>query len=219
MNDIWPKILRTTRRKESPWIELITRDVQFSAQGATEAYDAIGQQDSRILLVRQFRPAIERFSLEFPAGMIELGESANSAIARELLEETGFPAETIEPIGETATSAGRISNSTRSAERNAGRRIRLGRNGNDADDEKTATGDPDAPRLGDRRVAGCRCHQRVRGARLAAGPRRPARPRARLRHRPSGSPAWVSTQAAAVAIAEVLDSTGDTCPECPPEAG
>jgi ADP-ribose pyrophosphatase len=124
MKDIWPKILRTTRRKESPWIELITRDVQFSAQGATETYDAIGQQDycvalavtpdARILLVRQFRPAIERFSLEFPAGMIELGESADSAIARELLEETGFPAETIEPIGETATSAGRISNSTHS---------------------------------------------------------------------------------------------------------
>jgi hypothetical protein len=28
-----------------------------------------------------------------------------------------------------------------------------------------------------------------------------------------------SAQAAAVAIAEVLDSIGDTCPECPPEAG
>jgi hypothetical protein len=29
----------------------------------------------------------------------------------------------------------------------------------------------------------------------------------------------VSAQAAAVAIAEVLDSIGDTCPECPPESG
>jgi hypothetical protein len=28
-------------------------------------------------------------------------------------------------------------------------------------------------------------------------------------------PAGVSSQAAAVAIAEVLDSIGDTCPECP----
>jgi hypothetical protein len=32
-------------------------------------------------------------------------------------------------------------------------------------------------------------------------------------------PPGVSPQAAAVAIAEVLDSIGDTCPECPPEAG
>lgn len=30
-------------------------------------------------------------------------------------------------------------------------------------------------------------------------------------------PPGVSSQEAAVAIAEVLDSIGDTCPECPPE--
>jgi hypothetical protein len=30
-------------------------------------------------------------------------------------------------------------------------------------------------------------------------------------------PPGISAQAAAVAIAEVLDSIGDTCPECPPE--
>jgi hypothetical protein len=29
-------------------------------------------------------------------------------------------------------------------------------------------------------------------------------------------PVGVSAQAAAVAIAEVLDGIGDTCPECPP---
>ena len=32
-------------------------------------------------------------------------------------------------------------------------------------------------------------------------------------------PPEVSSQSAAVAIAEVLDSIGDTCPECPPPAG
>jgi hypothetical protein len=31
-------------------------------------------------------------------------------------------------------------------------------------------------------------------------------------------PPGVSSQAAVVAIAEVLDSIGDTCPECPPES-
>jgi hypothetical protein len=29
-------------------------------------------------------------------------------------------------------------------------------------------------------------------------------------------PAGISPQAAAVAVAEVLDAIGDTCPECPP---
>ena len=33
----------------------------------------------------------------------------------------------------------------------------------------------------------------------------------------SDPPAGTSPQAAAVVIAEVLDSIGDTCPECPPE--
>jgi hypothetical protein len=32
-------------------------------------------------------------------------------------------------------------------------------------------------------------------------------------------PPGVSAQAAAVAIAEILDSIGDTCPECPPDCG
>ena len=32
-------------------------------------------------------------------------------------------------------------------------------------------------------------------------------------------PTGVSARAAAVAIGEVLDSIGDTCPECPPESG
>jgi hypothetical protein len=31
-------------------------------------------------------------------------------------------------------------------------------------------------------------------------------------------PAGLSVEAAAVAIDEVLDSIGDTCPECPPES-
>jgi hypothetical protein len=31
-------------------------------------------------------------------------------------------------------------------------------------------------------------------------------------------PTGISPQAAAVAVAEVFDSIGDTCPECPPDA-
>jgi hypothetical protein len=43
----------------------------------------------------------------------------------------------------------------------------------------TAPGDPHASRMGDLRAAGGRRHPRMRRARLDAGPRRPARPRAR----------------------------------------
>ena len=49
--------------------------------------------DGRILMVRQHRPAIGRFTLELPAGKIDVvGESKRDCAARELEEETGYRA-------------------------------------------------------------------------------------------------------------------------------
>jgi ADP-ribose pyrophosphatase len=48
-------------------------------------------------MVRQHRPAIERFTLELPAGKIdEVGESKKACAARELEEETGYKASALE---------------------------------------------------------------------------------------------------------------------------
>ena len=41
------------------------------------------------MLVKQFRPPINSYSIEFPAGLIDKGESAKEAGLRELKEETG----------------------------------------------------------------------------------------------------------------------------------
>ncbi len=46
----------------------------------------------RVLLVRQFRKALERETLEIPAGKMERGESPAATMRRELMEETGFRA-------------------------------------------------------------------------------------------------------------------------------
>lgn len=43
-----------------------------------------------IILVRQFRHAIRRTTLEFPAGTVDGSESPEMAAVRELLEETGY---------------------------------------------------------------------------------------------------------------------------------
>lgn len=52
-----------------------------------------------IILVRQFRHAIRRTTLEFPAGMVDGHESPEKAVARELLEETGYRASRLELLG------------------------------------------------------------------------------------------------------------------------
>jgi len=51
--------------------------------------------DGEILMVRQFRYALGRETLEIPAGKVDPGESPEDCVVRELLEETGHEAEEI----------------------------------------------------------------------------------------------------------------------------
>jgi len=62
--------------------------------------------DGRVLLIRQFRPAARGFVLEVPAGRLEPGEDGAGCIARELQEEIGFQASSIEPLGAVYSSVG-----------------------------------------------------------------------------------------------------------------
>ena len=57
-----------------------------------------------VLLVRQYRPAIERMELGLPAGLVEKGEEAEKAARRELLEETGYGGGEWELLGVVASS-------------------------------------------------------------------------------------------------------------------
>lgn len=51
---------------------------------------------NEIYMVRQFRKAIERESLELPAGKLDPGETPYECAKRELKEETGLDAESID---------------------------------------------------------------------------------------------------------------------------
>lgn len=55
--------------------------------------------DGRVLLIRQFRPVCSGMVFEIPAGRLEQGESPVQCGARELIEETGYSASSIEPLG------------------------------------------------------------------------------------------------------------------------
>jgi len=57
-------------------------------------------------LIRQYRYAIDDYIFEAPAGTLEAGEDPLDAAGRELIEETGFTAQIIEPRGFIITTPG-----------------------------------------------------------------------------------------------------------------
>src|SRR5262245_9655765 len=111
-----------TRRtwRVSPWMEIIEREVEFAPDAPVELYHAVGQQDyiaivaltpeGRIPIVRQYRPALEQFTWELPAGLVDVGEAPADCCKRELMEETGYPARAIHELGNYSPCSSRLSN-------------------------------------------------------------------------------------------------------------
>jgi 8-oxo-dGTP pyrophosphatase MutT (NUDIX family) len=121
MAEEWPKIRTRRTIPISPWMTVIAREVEFSADAEPQTYHAVDQldylaivaltSDGRIPVVRQYRPAVEAFTWELPAGLIERGEDPFAACAREFLEETGLSVKKVHSLGEPAAACtGRLSN-------------------------------------------------------------------------------------------------------------
>jgi ADP-ribose pyrophosphatase len=64
---------------------------------------------STILLIRNRRYAVSQILIELPAGTLEKGEAPMNCAGRELLEETGYLATRIKPIGNFYASPGILS--------------------------------------------------------------------------------------------------------------
>jgi len=59
-----------------------------------------------VILIQQFRYCTRKTIWEIPAGTIELGETPGACAGRELIEETGYRAGNITPLGGFYTSPG-----------------------------------------------------------------------------------------------------------------
>ncbi len=62
--------------------------------------------EGRVCLVRQYRTALDRVTVELPAGKLDPGEDPEHCARRELLEETGFKAEKLALLTSIVTSCG-----------------------------------------------------------------------------------------------------------------
>lgn len=53
-------------------------------------YSLYGEKQDKVVLIRQYRYTIDDFVYEFPAGLVEAGESYRKTAIREMKEETGL---------------------------------------------------------------------------------------------------------------------------------
>jgi len=74
----WESVERTTRKGDIDGVEI----VPVLVNGPSKRPETV--------LVSQFRPPVGDYVLEFPAGLVDAGESAEEAAVRELKEECGL---------------------------------------------------------------------------------------------------------------------------------
>jgi 8-oxo-dGTP pyrophosphatase MutT (NUDIX family) len=70
----------------------------------------IAMSHGEVVLVEQYRYGVDRMSVEFPAGAVDPGEDPETTARRELLEETGYAADTLVHLGSLAAEPSRATN-------------------------------------------------------------------------------------------------------------
>jgi ADP-ribose pyrophosphatase len=100
---------------KTPWFRLIARQVESGPPYYcldTFDYVSIVARDAAggLVLVKQYRPAIQAVAVELPGGHVESDQDPLDAAKQELWEETGYHAAVWEPLGCLRPDVGRLSN-------------------------------------------------------------------------------------------------------------
>jgi ADP-ribose pyrophosphatase len=106
--------LSSEKLMETPYFALRSDKLRLPDGAVKDPYYVLERPDAAIVfpltksdevvLVRQYRPAIDRVELGLPAGLVEGGEKPLIAARRELQEETGYSGGEWELLGAVASS-------------------------------------------------------------------------------------------------------------------
>ncbi len=112
-----PQIVRRVEVFKTPYLRLVGKHLDahggdpFYALDLPDYVSVVPQTTTgEIVLVRQFRPAVEATTLELPAGLVDPGDTPEQTAIRELKEETGFVATRVTLIGCLKPDTGRLGN-------------------------------------------------------------------------------------------------------------
>jgi len=106
------KVVRSEKLFSAPWLN-VRKDVCELPDGRKHSDYYILEypdwatafaltEDNKVLMVRQYRHGLGVISMELPGGVIDNNEQPIDAVARELMEETGYKFDTIEEIGKVS---------------------------------------------------------------------------------------------------------------------
>ena len=112
-DEAWER-LDSEKLLETPYFALRSDRLRLPGGAIKDPYYVVERPDAAIIfpltdggdvvLVRQYRPPLDRMELGLPAGLVERGEEPEAAARRELLEETGYSGGEWEPLGSLASS-------------------------------------------------------------------------------------------------------------------
>jgi ADP-ribose pyrophosphatase len=118
MGNIKPRIISKRVISEGKFVRFV-RTVYADSSGELREWESFERvncngivaivpvtEDSDVLLIRQFRPPVNGYVVEFPAGLNDKTETLEAAARRELLEETGYSAEEMIFLTEGPISSG-----------------------------------------------------------------------------------------------------------------
>ena len=119
MTDDWPKIKSRRTTRVSPWMSIVERAVELP--GARN-FKSITRWTSKLCRHRRnvagwphsyrppYRPALETFTWELPAGLVDPGEDAAACCRREFVEETGLGVRAVHALGTYTPCTARLAN-------------------------------------------------------------------------------------------------------------